>query len=63
MWIAEGFLMMAYLTEAQKGTFISYFWPIFNLGAVVGSVVAFGTNFHSTELGEQSWKRSLCRPL
>lgn len=48
IWTAEGSLMMAYPTEAQKGIFIGYFWAIFNLGAVVGSAVAFGTNFHST---------------
>lgn len=40
--------MMAYPTEAQKGTFISYFWAIFNLGSVVGSSVAFGSNYNST---------------
>jgi hypothetical protein len=39
--------MMAYPTEAQKGTYIGYFWAIFNLGAVVGSAVAFATSFHS----------------
>ncbi|KAG2343340.1 MFS general substrate transporter [Suillus weaverae] len=48
IWTAEGSLMMAYPTEAQKGIFIGYFWAISNLGAVVGSAVAFGTNFHST---------------
>lgn len=48
IWTAEGSLMMAYPTEAQKGTFISYFWAIFNLGSVVGSSVAFGSNYNST---------------
>ncbi len=39
--------MLAYPTEAQKGRFISIFWSIFNLGAVVGSAVALGQNIHS----------------
>lgn len=41
-------MMMAYPTEAQKGMYISIFWAIFNLGGVVGSAVAFGSNFKST---------------
>jgi MFS family permease len=48
VWTAQGSLMMAYPTEAQKGTFIGYFWAIFNIGGVVGSAVAFGSNYNST---------------
>ncbi|KAG1812149.1 major facilitator superfamily domain-containing protein [Suillus subaureus] len=48
LWTAQGSMMMAYPTEAQKGTFISIFWTIFNLGGVVGSTVAFGTSFKNT---------------
>jgi MFS family permease len=48
LWTAQGSLMLSYCTEAQKGLFISIFWAIFNLGAVVGSVVSFGQNFRST---------------
>ena len=48
LWTAQGSLMMAYPTEAQKGAFIGIFWAIFNLGGVVGSAVAFGQNFNST---------------
>jgi sugar phosphate permease len=48
LWTAQGSLMMAYPTEAQKGIFIGIFWAIFNLGGVVGSAVAFGQNFNST---------------
>lgn len=40
--------MLAYPTEAEKGTFIGIFWAIFNMGGVVGSAIAFGQNFHST---------------
>lgn len=48
LWTAQGSLMMAYPIEAQKGMFISIFFTIFSLGGVVGSAVAFGTNFNST---------------
>lgn len=47
LWTAQGSLMMAYPTEAQKGRFISIFWAIFNLGGVVGAAVALGQNIHS----------------
>ncbi|EGO03434.1 hypothetical protein SERLA73DRAFT_46162 [Serpula lacrymans var. lacrymans S7.3] len=55
LWTAQGSLMLAYPTEAQKGRFIGIFWAIFNLGAVVGSSVALGTNFHSTVLGNGTY--------
>ncbi|KAF9552988.1 MFS general substrate transporter [Agrocybe pediades] len=48
LWTAQGSLMLAYATEAQKGTFIGIFWGIFNLGAVVGASVSLGQNIHST---------------
>ncbi|KAF8639403.1 hypothetical protein AX17_001528 [Amanita inopinata Kibby_2008] len=47
LWTAQGSLMMAYPTEAQKGRYISIFWSIFNLGGVVGAAVALGQNVHS----------------
>ncbi|KAG9307916.1 major facilitator superfamily domain-containing protein [Chiua virens] len=49
LWTAQGALMLSYPTEAQKGVFISIFWAIFNLGAVVGASVSLGENFHSTD--------------
>ncbi|KAH7928792.1 hypothetical protein BV22DRAFT_1004081 [Leucogyrophana mollusca] len=55
LWTAQGALMMAYPTEAQKGLYIGIFWAIFNLGGVVGSAVAFGNNFHSTVLGNGTY--------
>ncbi|KAH7907552.1 MFS general substrate transporter [Hygrophoropsis aurantiaca] len=51
LWTAQGAIMMAYPTEAQKGLYIGIFWAIFNLGGVVGSAVAFGANFHSESNG------------
>ncbi|KAH7922668.1 MFS general substrate transporter [Leucogyrophana mollusca] len=49
LWTAQGSMMLSYATEAQKGVFISIFWSIYNLGAVVGSAVSFGQNFHLTD--------------
>lgn len=40
LWSAQGAIMMSYPTEAEKGRFISWFWMIFNLGAVIGSLVS-----------------------
>ena len=40
LWSAQGAIMMSYPTEKMKGRYISYFWIIFNLGAVIGSVVS-----------------------
>ncbi|KAG8715288.1 hypothetical protein FRC11_004798 [Ceratobasidium sp. 423] len=48
LWAAQGSLMLAYPTESNKGLYISVFWSIFNLGAVVGASVALGQNFHNT---------------
>ena len=50
--------MLSYPTEAQKGVFISIFWGIFNLGAVVGSSVSFGQNFHSMVRSHQLYLAS-----
>ena len=36
--------MMSYPLEKAKGRLISTFWVIFNLGAVIGSLVALGLN-------------------
>ncbi|KAF9149606.1 hypothetical protein BG015_008586 [Linnemannia schmuckeri] len=49
LWTAQGAMMMAYPREQEKGRFIGYFWAIFNMGAVLGSVIAFAINFNQTE--------------
>lgn len=43
LWTAQGAIMMSYPKESSKGKYISYFWIIFNLGAVIGSLVSFAT--------------------
>ncbi|KAK3370891.1 hypothetical protein B0T24DRAFT_627323 [Lasiosphaeria ovina] len=39
--------MMSYPREHEKGRYISYFWIIFNLGAVIGGLVPLGQNINS----------------
>ncbi|KAG0224892.1 hypothetical protein BGW41_004921 [Actinomortierella wolfii] len=45
LWTAQGAMMMAYPREQDKGKYIGYFWAIFNMGAVLGSLISFGINF------------------
>lgn len=40
LWTAQGAIMMSYPEENNKGKYISWFWMIFNLGAVIGSLVS-----------------------
>ncbi|ORX99948.1 major facilitator superfamily domain-containing protein [Clohesyomyces aquaticus] len=48
LWSAQGAIMMSYPSEKSKGRYISWFWIIFNLGAVIGSVVQLGLNIHTS---------------
>ncbi|KAI9696774.1 MAG: hypothetical protein M1836_005136 [Candelina mexicana] len=48
LWTAQGAIMMSYPPEGSKGRYISWFWMIFNLGAVIGSLIPLGENLHST---------------
>ncbi|ORX99998.1 MFS general substrate transporter [Basidiobolus meristosporus CBS 931.73] len=47
-WTAQGTIMMSYPSENQKGRAVGIFWIIFNMGAVLGSFIPFGLNFHSS---------------
>ena len=40
LWSAQGAIMMSYPPERLKGRFISGFWIIFNMGAVIGALVS-----------------------
>ncbi|PHH83183.1 hypothetical protein CDD82_3230 [Ophiocordyceps australis] len=44
LWTAQGAIMMAYPPENSKGRYISWFWSIFNLGAVIGSIIPLAQN-------------------
>ncbi|KAL9096595.1 MAG: hypothetical protein Q9165_001082 [Trypethelium subeluteriae] len=48
LWSAQGAIMMSYPPERLKGRYISWFWMIFNLGGVVGSLIPLGQNIHTT---------------
>ncbi|KAF9114602.1 hypothetical protein BGX27_010358 [Mortierella sp. AM989] len=44
IWVTQGAMMMSYPTEDNKGKYISCFWAIYNLGAVLGSILPFVMN-------------------
>jgi MFS family permease len=48
LWCAQGAIMMSYPPEQSKGRYISWFWMIFNLGAVIGSLIPLGQNINVT---------------
>ncbi|KAK5170754.1 hypothetical protein LTR04_004078 [Oleoguttula sp. CCFEE 6159] len=48
LWTAQGAIMMSYPSEDSKGRYVSWFWMIFNLGAVIGSLIPLGQNIHTT---------------
>jgi len=54
LWSAQGAIMMSYPSENSKGRYISWFWMIFNLGAVIGSLIPLGENINSTSSGTVS---------
>lgn len=45
LWTAQGTLIMSYPSKETKGIYLSYFWIIFNLGAVMGGLLTFALNF------------------
>ncbi|KAL1650261.1 hypothetical protein SLS58_001072 [Diplodia intermedia] len=48
LWCAQGAVMMSYPPEASKGRYISWFWMIFNLGAVIGSLLSLANHIRLT---------------
>ncbi|KAF6794594.1 UNC93-like protein 7 [Colletotrichum sojae] len=46
LWTGQGAIMMAYPPEKEKGRYISWFWMIFNFGAVIGSLIPLAENIH-----------------
>ncbi|KAF1814858.1 MFS general substrate transporter [Eremomyces bilateralis CBS 781.70] len=47
LWCAQGAIMMSYPPEESKGKYIGWFWMIFNLGAVIGSLIPLGQNINA----------------
>ncbi|XP_019195058.1 PREDICTED: UNC93-like protein 1 [Ipomoea nil] len=49
LWAAQGAIMTSYPPHDRKGTYISLFWSIFNMGGVVGGLIPFIMNYHRTD--------------
>jgi len=41
LWTAQGTIMISYPHESSKGRYFAWFWAIFNMGAVIGSLVSW----------------------
>ncbi|KAJ5935300.1 DUF895 domain membrane protein [Penicillium verhagenii] len=48
LWTAQGTIMISYPSEDKKGAYFAWFWGIFNMGAVIGSLIPLGQNFNVT---------------
>jgi len=58
LWTAQGAIMMSYPSEKMKGRFVSIFWNIFNLGAVIGSLIPLAQtveNGHGNSVGDGTY--------
>ncbi|CAG8983849.1 hypothetical protein HYALB_00005487 [Hymenoscyphus albidus] len=49
LWTAQGTIMISYPAEEDKGKYFAIFWSIFNLGAVIGSLIPLGESFKSNK--------------
>ncbi|OAY59614.1 UNC93-like protein 1 [Manihot esculenta] len=49
LWAGEGAIMTSYPPPHRKGTYISLFWSIFNMGGVIGGLIPFILNYHRSE--------------
>ncbi|KAJ6084136.1 hypothetical protein N7486_010936 [Penicillium sp. IBT 16267x] len=46
LWTAQGTIMISYPAEDKKGKYFAWFWGIFNMGAVIGSLIPLGQNIN-----------------
>ncbi|XP_057463723.1 UNC93-like protein 1 isoform X1 [Actinidia eriantha] len=46
LWAGQGAIMTSYPPANRKGTYISLFWSIFNMGGVIGGLIPFALNYH-----------------
>ncbi|XP_041010992.1 UNC93-like protein 1 [Juglans microcarpa x Juglans regia] len=49
LWAAQGAIMTSYPPIHRKGTYISLFWSIFNMGGVIGGLIPFILNYNRAE--------------
>ncbi|XP_068316655.1 UNC93-like protein 1 [Pyrus communis] len=50
LWACQGSIMTSYPPLNRKGTYISIFWSIFNMGGVIGGLIPFVLNYHRSEV-------------
>ncbi|KAI8381392.1 major facilitator superfamily domain-containing protein [Radiomyces spectabilis] len=50
-WSAQGAIMMAYPEEKNKGKYVGIFWTLFNLGGILGSLIALALNLENNHAG------------
>ncbi|XP_056160082.1 UNC93-like protein 1 [Syzygium oleosum] len=48
LWAGEGAIMTSYPPRDRKGTYISLFWSIFNMGGVIGGLIPFILNYNNS---------------
>ncbi|KMZ70139.1 hypothetical protein ZOSMA_1G01120 [Zostera marina] len=48
LWAGQGAIMTSYPPTDRKGTYISIFWGIFNMGGVIGGLIPFVLNYNRT---------------
>ncbi|KAM0946659.1 putative Ion channel regulatory protein, UNC-93 [Dioscorea sansibarensis] len=48
LWAGQGAIMTSYPPATRKGTYISIFWSIFNMGGVIGGLIPFSLNYDRT---------------
>jgi len=51
LWTAQGAIMMSYPLEKDKGRYVGIFWMIFNLGAVLGSLIPLAQTVNNSGNG------------
>ncbi|PSS32273.1 UNC93-like protein [Actinidia chinensis var. chinensis] len=49
LWAGQGAIMTSYPLVDRKGTYISLFWSIFNMGGVIGGLIPFALSYHRGE--------------
>ncbi|KAI8887848.1 MFS general substrate transporter [Backusella circina FSU 941] len=47
-WSAQGAIMMSYPEEKDKGKYVAIFWAIFNVGGILGSIIALALNLENS---------------
>lgn len=51
LWAAQGAIMTSYPPPNRRGSYISLFWCLFNLGGVLGGLLPFSFNYNRGDAG------------